>query len=132
MQAEQQSKLNDASSRCDSGSSGSMSETNRMPKRFACPCCEQLTLPDEPPGTYEICEACGWEDDFVQFRDPDYRGGANRQSLREARDNFKRYGRADAPPSPPPTPRSRLPTTADGDAAPGVLRRGESDIELSD
>lgn len=28
---------------------------------------------------------CGWEDDLVQRRDPDYRGGRNRPSLREFR-----------------------------------------------
>ena len=40
---------------------------------------------DEPaPGTYDICAVCGWENDLVQFDDPDFRGGANRESLREA------------------------------------------------
>jgi hypothetical protein len=57
--------------------------------RFACPCCGFLTLSQEPPGTYAICEVCFWEDDGVQFRDPDYRGGANKVSLTEARENFK-------------------------------------------
>jgi hypothetical protein len=57
-------------------------------QRFACPCCGFITLLEEPPGTYEICGICGWEDDYVQFRDPDFRGGANHESLREARSAF--------------------------------------------
>lgn len=35
----------------------------------------------EPPGSYEICELCGWEDDHVQLRHPAMGGGANRLSL---------------------------------------------------
>ena len=54
--------------------------------RYACPCCDRLTLDRPPPGTHDICRVCRWEDDRVQFRDPDYRGGANTISLREARD----------------------------------------------
>jgi hypothetical protein len=61
--------------------------------RFPCPCCDQLTLGEAPPGTYEICKVCGWEDDLVQFRDPDYPEGANHVSLREARAEFARRGR---------------------------------------
>jgi hypothetical protein len=57
--------------------------------RFACPCCGFLTLGQKPPGTYAICEVCFWEDDGVQFRDPDYKGGANKVSLSEGRENFK-------------------------------------------
>jgi hypothetical protein len=64
--------------------------------RFPCPCCDHLTLDEAPPGTHAICEVCRWEDDRVQFRDPDYPGGANRVSLREGRDNFARYGKSDA------------------------------------
>jgi hypothetical protein len=57
--------------------------------RYACPCCGFLTLSQEPPGTYLFCEVCAWEDDGVQFRDPTYRGGANKVSLNEARENFR-------------------------------------------
>jgi cysteine-rich CPCC protein len=35
---------------------------------------------------------CGWEDDLVQFHDPDYRGGANKVSLNEARQNYAAFG----------------------------------------
>ena len=63
-----------------------------MPPRFACPCCGYRTLPQEPPGTYELCPVCFWEDDQVQFRDPDYTGGANQPSLRQAKANFASFG----------------------------------------
>ena len=58
--------------------------------RYACPCCDRHALTEPPSGTFEICPVCGWEDDGVQFRDPDYRGGANGASLREARDAYRR------------------------------------------
>ncbi len=61
-------------------------------KSFPCPCCGYLTLSEEPPGTFEICDVCGWEDDNTQFSDPEYSGGANRISLNQARHNFKTFG----------------------------------------
>lgn len=81
--------------------------------RYPCPCCEVFSLAEPPTGTYEICQECGWEDDNVQFHDLDYRGGANSESLREARDNYARHGSASAPPSPTPKTRSELPRTGD-------------------
>lgn len=62
---------------------------------FVCPCCEFLTLGEEPPGTFEICPVCGWEDDDVQFESPDSSGGANSVSLNEAKVNFKKIGAID-------------------------------------
>jgi hypothetical protein len=56
---------------------------------YACPACRFLTLSESPPGTYEICSICGWEDDPAQFSDPNYSGGANRPSLNEWRRNFE-------------------------------------------
>jgi len=61
-------------------------------QRYACPCCGFLTLHQPPPGSYELCPVCYWEDDGVQFADPDYEGGANTESLKEARANFRRLG----------------------------------------
>lgn len=58
--------------------------------RFRCPCCEQATLAEPPPDTFDICGACGWEDDGLQFFDPSYRGGANAESLEEARARWAR------------------------------------------
>ena len=60
--------------------------------RSGCPCCGYLTLTRLAGGTDEVCEVCFWEDDGVQFRDPGYEGGANKVSLTEARENFRRFG----------------------------------------
>lgn len=59
---------------------------------YTCPCCGYKTLEECPPGTFEICPICHWEDDNVQFEDPFYEGGANRVSLYEAQRNFMKYG----------------------------------------
>jgi cold shock CspA family protein len=61
-----------------SGSSGS----------FPCPVCGAHV--DGDARDYEICAACGWEDDPVQFDDPSW-SGANRISLNEARIQWKRH-----------------------------------------
>ena len=65
---------------------------SRSSQSYPCPCCNNLTLGENPPGTFEICEVCGWEDDNVQFEDPDFRGGANFESLKEARTNYREFG----------------------------------------
>lgn len=62
---------------------------------FPCPCCGYLTLAIPPPGSFVICPVCCWEDDDAQFNDQDLAGGANRVSLRDARENFKRFAAAD-------------------------------------
>jgi hypothetical protein len=64
-------------------------------RRFQCPCCGFLRIGELPPGTFEICVVCGWEDDEVQFDHPDSSGGANKVSLNEARANFKKFGACD-------------------------------------
>jgi Cysteine-rich CPCC len=55
-----------------------------------CPCCGYITLSER--GIYEICSICFWEDDPVQFQDADFQGGANKASLRQAQQNFIRFG----------------------------------------
>lgn len=60
--------------------------------RYPCPCCGYLTFTEKPNNTYIICPVCRWEDDEVQTEDPDFRGGANRVSLNEAKNNFKLFG----------------------------------------
>ncbi|WP_139892631.1 CPCC family cysteine-rich protein [Bacillus sp. D386] len=59
--------------------------------KYTCSCCGYKTL-DESPGGYDICKICYWEDDPVQNEDPDFEGGANVLSLRQAQRNFKIYG----------------------------------------
>ena len=56
--------------------------------KYSCPCCGHPALDEQPPGTVAICDTCGWEDDTVQFNDPDYEGGANSESLVQARQEF--------------------------------------------
>lgn len=63
--------------------------------RRACPCCLHRTLNDLCPGSYEICPVCFWEDDLIQFEDAEFRGGANRVSLIEARENYAQFGACD-------------------------------------
>lgn len=63
--------------------------------KYHCPCCQHLTLTEPPPGSYLICSVCGWEDDPIQFDDENYQGGANRVSLRQARDNYLECGCSD-------------------------------------
>lgn len=53
---------------------------------YKCPCCGIYTLSEER--CYEICLNCSWEDDPVQFEDPDFKGGANILSLNESRKVF--------------------------------------------
>ena len=61
-----------------------------------CPCCGYQTFREPPPGTWETCPVCRWEDDPAAFEDPAaYVGGANRVSLRQARKNFRRHGVSD-------------------------------------
>jgi hypothetical protein len=49
----------------------------------SCPVCGQDEFSQQ--GSYEICDVCGWEDDPVQLANPNYQGGANRESLNQAR-----------------------------------------------
>ena len=62
-----------------------------MHKNFPCPCCGFLTMSECPQGTFEICPVCYWEDDIVQLKDIDYKDGANDESLREAKENYKNF-----------------------------------------
>lgn len=65
--------------------------SHRRMKKLACPCCGFLTLLTGP-GNYDVCPVCFWEDDPIQRDEPDFRGGANRVSLNEARENYQEYG----------------------------------------
>lgn len=60
--------------------------------KYTCPCCGYKILEEKPPGTFEICSICFWEDDGVQYDDPDYEGGANSPSLRQAQKNYILFG----------------------------------------
>lgn len=55
---------------------------------YKCPCCGNYSL-DDPPGSYDICEICGWEDDPLQSKSPDLEGGANSISLNQAKKEYE-------------------------------------------
>jgi hypothetical protein len=57
---------------------------NHRVMKYTCPCCGYISLDIEPPGTFTICDVCNWEDDTVEFNNPDYEGGANGYSLRQS------------------------------------------------
>ncbi|TYR81409.1 hypothetical protein FZC66_06045 [Priestia megaterium] len=59
---------------------------------YTCPCCGYQTLEEEPPDTFDICSICYLEDDELQFYEPDYEGGANQVSLKQAQQNFLVFG----------------------------------------
>ena len=46
----------------------------------------------EPPGSYDICEICYWEDDIVQLAFPDLAGGANKCSLIDGQHHYAEFG----------------------------------------
>ncbi|EMF29130.1 CPCC family cysteine-rich protein [Streptomyces gancidicus] len=60
---------------------------------YPCPCCGRL-VHEAPPGSFQICPVCGWEDDLVQLRWPGV-SGANRCSLIEAQRLYWEAGVAD-------------------------------------
>ncbi|GHT80939.1 hypothetical protein FACS1894125_0710 [Actinomycetota bacterium] len=57
---------------------GSYMEKDELMK---CACCGFQTLKNY----YDICDVCGWQQDDIQEEDPDFKGGANSQSLNEYR-----------------------------------------------
>ena len=58
-------------------------------EKYKCVCCGNYTLDEEPPGTYLICSICDWEDDIIQYDDPNYQGGANRLCLNSAKEKYR-------------------------------------------
>jgi hypothetical protein len=61
--------------------------TNPGTPSWPCPCCGYLVF-SEPPGSHEICPACGWEDDLSQLRFAAQDGGPNHSSLVSAQQAF--------------------------------------------
>ena len=59
----------------------------RKRKKNLCPVCGKFVFKES--GKFEICEICGWEDDPLQRREPDFEGGANKKSLNEARREYE-------------------------------------------
>lgn len=55
---------------------------------YACLCCGYMTLDNKPPGTYEICPICFWEDSASDSMWEK----SNHVSLLEAQRNFLQFG----------------------------------------
>ena len=55
--------------------------------KVTCPVCGKYEFFDE--GDYDVCPVCFWENDPIQYDDPDYEGGANEMSLNQARKSYK-------------------------------------------
>ncbi|MBF5046007.1 hypothetical protein FGE12_26580 [Aggregicoccus sp. 17bor-14] len=63
-----------------------------MNEPHPCPCCGYLQF-SEPPGSYDICPICFWEDDGLQLEfATTLEGGANHITLLEAQRNYRRFG----------------------------------------
>lgn len=67
-------------------------------KQLTCPCCGYITFEAIEPGTNEICQVCGWEDDLYGLIFPldQYCGGY--PSLADAQKNYERYGNCSGDP----------------------------------
>ena len=50
---------------------------------WKCPVCGNYNAGSYP--SYDVCPLCEWQHDRVQHDDPDYWGGANKESLNEAK-----------------------------------------------
>ena len=60
--------------------------------RYPCPCCGYLVF-QEPPGSYDICPICFWEDDALQLEfATTLAGGANHVTLLDGQQIFREHG----------------------------------------
>lgn len=49
--------------------------------KIKCPVCGQYEFGERDD--FDICDVCGWENDGLQYDQPDYWGGANDMSLNQ-------------------------------------------------
>lgn len=50
-----------------------------------CPCCGKSKV-----GYFDICEVCGWSNDYAQAACPDLPHGDNAMSLNEAKEAYRK------------------------------------------
>jgi hypothetical protein len=83
----------------------------RVSTLYPCPVCGYLTFA-EPPGSYDNCAVCGWEDDALQLEfATTLAGGANRLTLADAQAAFAKAASRFARKNPGAVvPRDRDPT----------------------
>jgi ribosomal protein L37AE/L43A len=58
-----------------------------MGGKHECPVCGKYSF--EEDNSLDICDRCGWQDDAVQVKNPDYTGGANMMSLNQAKEAYR-------------------------------------------
>lgn len=68
---------------------------SRIRKPHKCPICGRCEFPYS--GSYDVCPVCGWEDDPVQEKEPDFPAGANEYSLNEYKAKYESGWRPDRP-----------------------------------
>jgi Cysteine-rich CPCC len=54
-------------------------------KGYPCPVCGFYTIGEDMFGSYNICPICNWEDDGFQLANPACGGGANKESVIDAK-----------------------------------------------
>ena len=64
-------------------------------KRYPCPCCGYRVF-GGAPGTEDVCPICGWRDDLMHLRFPQFNGMPNGISLIDAQLNYTLLGAKDA------------------------------------
>ena len=58
-----------------------------MEQNRKCKCCGKLTI--NKNDLFAVCDNCGWERDTIQEENANYKGGANKMSLNEAKKAYK-------------------------------------------
>lgn len=61
---------------------------NKNDKAFLCPVCGKYFF--DRFGDDDVCEVCGWENDPIQYDNPDETRCCNRMSLNQAREAWKK------------------------------------------
>ena len=60
--------------------------------KYKCPCCGYYTFDSKPIGEFDICPVCFWKDDPFQLENPNQEDFANKVSLSQAKENYKKFG----------------------------------------